>query len=80
MESTSGTVLRIASEQHGEVLLYKIILQEELETIYLLPYDLSEELALTHEGDRVQIEYTMDDTGILYASKFDNLEFEQNGQ
>lgn len=57
-----------------------MILEEHLDQIFLVPADLSEELALTREGDSVVLEYTADEAGeggIYSAVTFDNLEFTQ---
>ncbi len=79
-EEARGKVLRIASEFDGSSTVYKVILEEHLDQIFLVPADLSEELALTREGDSVVLEYTADEAGeggIYSAVTFDNLEFTQ---
>lgn len=76
-EVIQGTVLRIASEENGGVLIYKVILQERSGNIFLLPSDLSEELALTQPGDRVELHVQKGSKGVCSGFGFDNLEFTQ---
>ena len=78
LASISGTVLRIASESVGGETIYKMILAEKQDSIFLLPAGLSEELALTREDDRVTIEYVEDGLKIYPANSFDNLAFRQS--
>lgn len=73
-KTAAGTVLRIASELTGTETVYKLILDERQDIIFLIPSILSDELALTREGDRVKIEY-QESTGL--ATSFDNLNFTQ---
>ncbi len=75
--SAQGTVLRIASELSGGETVYKLILEERQNRIFLLPASLSDELALTHEGDRVRLEYTDEESPVCRAVSFDNLSFIQ---
>lgn len=76
-EEMTGTVLRIASELTDKDTVYKIILKEQPDKIYRVSYLVSDELALTIEGDRVTLTYTGTDDSIITASGFDNLEFTQ---
>ena len=46
------------------------------DTLFIVPAILSDELALTREGDRVELEYG-ENTMIPQATAFDNLEFIQ---
>lgn len=75
-QSLQGTVERIASEQ-TDALFYKMILKEEPERIFVAESVLSEELALTQPGDRVQLQFIETGTGVVDATAFDNLEFAQ---
>ncbi|MBC8569282.1 hypothetical protein [Zongyangia hominis] len=79
-EELTGKVLRIASEFDGSSTVYKIILEEHANMIFLVPADLSNELALTREGDGVSIEYAKgeEEGGIYTALSFDNTEFRQS--
>lgn len=74
----SGTVARIASESDTEGLLYKIILQEQEDKIFILSPALSQELALTLPGDQVAIAYYETEDGVIQATGFDNKEYKQN--
>ncbi|WP_312641749.1 hypothetical protein [Hydrogenoanaerobacterium sp.] len=76
--SVTGTVLRIASEFDGQSTIYKVILEEYKDRIYLIDAALSNELALTTAGDRVTIDsYSNEEVGIQPASGFDNQAFSQ---
>jgi len=76
--SVTGTILRIASEFDGQSTVYKVILQEYKDRIYLIDAALSDELALTTSGDRVTIDsYSDKGAGIQAASGFDNQAFSQ---
>lgn len=76
--AVSGTVLRIASEFNGQSTTYKVILTERPKQIFLVDSSVSDELALTAEGDKVNIEFFGADSGIQNASVFDNLAFSQS--
>ncbi len=76
-EEITGTVLRIASEMTSEDTVYKIILSEQPKKIYQVSYTVSDELALTREGDRIQLTFPKTEDAIVTASGFDNLEFTQ---
>lgn len=76
-ETATGTVLRIASEAIGDTITYRVILKEQQNRIFTVPYDTSAELSLTQPGDRVTMEYLPGDAGICPATSFDNLEFTQ---
>lgn len=75
-QTISGTVLRVAAESSGGDTIYKMILKEEPAKLFVLQAMLSEELALTREGDRVKLEYA-GDAPVAQATAFDNLEFTQ---
>jgi len=68
-----GTVERIASEQVGTNTIYKMIIREQGKDIYIVSYDLSDELALTRAEDQVKIEYSEDASGRMIVTEFDNL-------
>lgn len=76
-ETVSGTILRIAGESVGESLTYKIIMEEDQKRLFMVSYDLSNELALTGAGDRVKMEYLDSGDGNCIVTSFDNLEFVQ---
>lgn len=78
-ETVTGTVLRIASESIGDTITYRVILEEQQNRIFTIPYDASAELSLTQPGDRVRMNYLPSETGVCSATTFDNLEFTQEG-
>jgi hypothetical protein len=53
-----GTISRIASEQQNSITTYEFMLTEQPGTIFTANYDVSTQLALTKEGDKVKITYT----------------------
>ena len=73
----TGTVERFASEISDGDTVYRLILKERADKIFLLPSVLSDELSLTREGDRVKIGYIKDDSLVHEALSFDNLAFTQ---
>lgn len=73
----TGTVLRIAAEDAGDGLTYKLLLEETSGRIFTVSAELSEELALTQPGDRVRLEVYENTGGIVAASSFDNEMFSQ---
>lgn len=72
-----GTILRIASESVQGETVYKLILTEQQDKIFIVPAVISDELALTREGDKVKLEYETGGTIINQAVLFDNLTFTQ---
>lgn len=73
-----GTVLRIAAEVSNGTTIYKVIIDTRPDIIFHVLFDLSDELALTKEGDLVALEFY--DTGekpFETAVSFDNLMFSQ---
>lgn len=76
-EEITGTVLRIASEMTADDTVYKIILSEQPNKIYRVSYTVSDELALTKEGDQVTLTFSKTEDPVITASGFDNLEFTQ---
>lgn len=76
-ESAAGRVKRIASEQADAALLYKMILEEQPDRIFIAESPLSDELALTQPGDRVELQFVETGAGIVDVTAFDNLEFTQ---
>jgi hypothetical protein len=76
-ESILGKIERIAFEQADAALSYKMILQEAPDRIFIADSALSEELALTQPGDRVELQFIETGTGIVDVTAFDNLEFIQ---
>ncbi len=79
-KNLSGTVLRIASEWDGSSLTYKFILEEEPNLLFNAVSSVSQELALTKPGDKIEIEYNDFNAGICEVVSFDNAEFKQEVQ
>ena len=77
LEELTGTVWRIGAEFDGQQTVYKLVLSERMDTIFRLPGVLSDELALTREGDRVRIGYAPQQAGSVTGSEFDNLAMAQ---
>lgn len=76
-KQVSGIVLRVASEITAGDTVYKLILTEQPNQIFVAAASLGDELALTREGDRVQITYSEGTNGVHLATSIDNLEFTQ---
>lgn len=73
----SGTVMRIAQEVNQQATVYYMILNETPDRIFRIGSELSDELALTREGDQVSVEFADDPSGIVTVTEFDNLLFDQ---
>lgn len=76
-EKAGGTVARIAAEYSPSGTVYRILLAEHPEKLFTAAASLSEELAITREGDKVELEYIETGSGLCEASSFDNLAFSQ---
>ncbi|MDR3551982.1 MAG: hypothetical protein P4L75_02555 [Clostridia bacterium] len=70
-----GTVVRIASEDQAGTTIYKFTLSEQPGVIFTATYDISEELALTKEGDKVKITYDKSTKSVIPIATFDNENF-----
>lgn len=75
--STEGTVLRIASEYSGGNTIYKFLLKEEPNILFIAESTTGVELALTQPDDQVVVHYALSTDGTASVSLFDNLEFTQ---
>ena len=73
----TGTVQRIGSEYTGSTTAYYIVLEGHDDVLFSVQGSLSDELAVTREGDRVSVTYYEKDGGTQDVSVFDNLEFTQ---
>lgn len=71
--TVTGTVERIASEILQGDTSYKLMLAEEPGKIFIIPAIVSDQLALTREGDRVTLEYDNAGTLIYQATMFENM-------
>jgi len=70
-----GTVLRINSELQASSTIYKFIISEQPDKIFTATFDISNELALTKEGDKVKIEYFKTSNTLIAVTTFDNTAF-----
>ncbi len=75
-QEITGTVLRIAQENEGQ-LVYRMILENNEELLFNVVASVSDELAITQPGDRVKIQYTDNASPLKNVEEFDNLEFDQ---
>lgn len=76
-QSTVGKVLRIAPEATGSGTLYKFILDQRQDIIFVADSTLSDELAITQPGDTVEVQYLESGEGSVNVLAFDNREFSQ---
>lgn len=79
-ETLSAEVVRIASEDLGTGLVYRLVLAENgeiLDKLFVVSAEISPELAITEPGDKISIEYYSSTSGVVTAIAFDNLEFNQ---
>ena len=67
-----GTVARIAQEQQDGSSIYKFTLSEQPGVIFTATYDLSDDLALTVDGDKVKITYAKSSGSVVSVSSFGN--------
>lgn len=75
--SMEGTILRISSEYSGGNTIYKFLLKEEPNILFIAESTTGVELALTQTGDRVVVNYSLSSDGTASVNSFDNLEFTQ---
>ena len=80
MEAITGTVARIGSEYSSAGTVYYLVLNEHNDMLFSIQGSLSDELALTKEGDKVKLEYYPRESTTQEAGTFDNLEFTQSVQ
>lgn len=76
-KTVTGKVTRIAGEVKEGVVTYRVIVKEKDDIIFLVSASMSDELAITKEGDKVKIEYYDTGGSVIQADSFDNLEFKQ---
>ena len=70
-----GIISRISSEVKNGNTYYTLVLEGNTEEIYTCGFNISSELAITRDGDRVQITYINDGNGTFSIRKFDNLAY-----
>ena len=71
-QTKSGLVDRIASEFDGTQTVYRLTLQGQGGVIYEVQASVSDQLALTQPGDRVELKYSAGE-GTLHCQGFENL-------
>ena len=77
LETITGTVARVGSEYSSAGTVYYLVLNEYNHLLFSIQGSLSDELALTKEGDKVQLGYYPKEGQTQEAGTFDNLEFTQ---
>lgn len=77
LSTVTGTVTRIGSEFSTSGTTYYLVLDEHPDQLFTIQGSLSDELALTREGDKVELTAYLHDGGSQEAASFDNLEFTQ---
>lgn len=73
-----GEVTRISSNVEGGNTYYYLVIDSDVSKLFMASYDVSEELPITREGDKISVSYIDDSNGLIDISKFDNLAFSQN--
>ena len=73
----TGKVTRISSNVENGDTYYYLVIDGDNSKLFMASYDVSEELPITREGDKVSVSYIDDSNGVIDISKFDNLEFTQ---
>lgn len=76
-KNLNGTIERISSQIIGGNTVYSMIIQEKPNKIFTAVSDISPELPLTREGDRIQISYVLAEREVINIVSFDNLEYKQ---
>ena len=76
-ETMQGTILRISGEYSGGNSIYKFILSENQDILFMAESSTGLELALTQPGDKVSVTYSLSSDGVANVSSFDNLNFTQ---
>lgn len=70
-----GTVERISSVVEDGSTYYYMVVTDEDNKIFTASYMVSDELAITREGDKIKLEYIDDKNGTIDIIKFDNVKF-----
>lgn len=74
---TEGIVTRISSQVTNGNTTYYMIIGDDNTKLYVTSSSLSDEFAITREGDNVKVSYIDDSNGTVSISDFDNLDFSQ---
>lgn len=77
VEQLEGTILRISGEYSGGNTVYKFLLSEKPDILFIAESTASAELALTQPNDKIQVEYSLSSDGTAEVTSFDNLLFTQ---
>jgi hypothetical protein len=77
LQTLQGTVDRISAEIVSGNTVYSMIIKEQPDKIFTAVADISPELSLTKEGDKVKISYLKSDRAVIHSSTFDNLMYTQ---
>ena len=77
VEQLEGTVLRISGEYSGGNTVYKFLLSEKPDILFIAESTAGAELALTQPNDKIQVEYSLSSDGTAEVTSFDNLLFTQ---
>lgn len=70
-----GKVERISAVVENGSTQYYMILEDQSDKIFTASYAVSNELAITREGDTVKVEYVDDQNGTISIVSFDNIAF-----
>jgi hypothetical protein len=70
--SITDTIDRIAIERTNQTTVYKVILTNHKDKMFVFSYDVSNELAITKEGDSVTISYFEDKDNVIDGKEFNN--------
>ena len=70
-----GKVERISSVVESGSTQFYLILEGEEDKIFTAPYDISDDISITREGDTVKISYLDDKNGTVNIIEFDNIAF-----
>lgn len=68
----TDTVDRIAIERTNQTTIYKIILKNHQDKMFVFSYDVSNELAITRENDSVTITYFENNAKVIDGREFNN--------
>ena len=77
VEQLEGTVLRISGEYSGGNTVYKFLLSEKPDILFIAESTAGAELALTQPNDKIQVGYSLSSDGTAEVTSFDNLMFTQ---
>ena len=77
VEQLEGTILRISGEYSGGNTVYKFLLSEKPDILFIAESTAGAELALTQPNDKIQVEYSLSSDGTAEVTSFDNMLFTQ---